>query len=98
MEMAKSKARKQREHDERNGKLNPVIRRGERPAFSLHERKTLTKQGREIKQNTKHKKRSLHGYGEEGTAFLFVCKKMEVTDCHPVARSSFATSFRFPLK
>ncbi|MBS2967708.1 hypothetical protein J9317_02830 [Metabacillus sp. KIGAM252] len=74
--MAKSKARKLREHKIRSGGFDPSALRGSAPDYSMHERKTMTKQEKWKKQLSKHKKRSLPGNGDEGIAFLFggVCK------------------------
>ncbi|WP_206427796.1 hypothetical protein [Bacillus sp. FJAT-42376] len=69
--MAKSKARKQREHNIRSGGSDPAAWRGAAPDYSMHERKTMTKQEKRKKEYEKHKKRSLHGTGDEGIAFLF---------------------------
>lgn len=40
--MSQSKAKKHRKHLERNGQLNPIIRRNTDPDFSMHVRKTPT--------------------------------------------------------
>lgn len=40
--MSQSKAKKHRKHLERNGQLNPIIRRVEDPDFSMHVRRTPT--------------------------------------------------------
>ncbi|MGD6817869.1 hypothetical protein ACQCVE_12460 [Metabacillus sp. 113a] len=69
--MSKSKARKQREHTIRNHGSDTAKLRGAAPDYSLHERKTMTKQEKWKKTYSKHKKRSLHGASDEGIAFLF---------------------------
>ena len=53
--MAKSKARKHREHLVRNGRLDPAVKRGAQPDFSTHERKLPSKLGKRSKQENKHK-------------------------------------------
>ncbi|MET3697081.1 hypothetical protein SAMN05877753_101341 [Bacillus oleivorans] len=72
--MAKSKARKKREHILRNSGRDVTIIRGEQPEFSTHERKTKTKIEIQKRMISKHKKRFLQNQNEEGIAFYFVKK------------------------
>lgn len=53
--MAKSNARKKREHLIRNGKLDPASQRGLRPDFSTHTRRTPSKVERLRKTERKYK-------------------------------------------
>lgn len=54
--MAKSKAKKQREHDMRNGRSNKeLFRGGSSVEISTHVRKTPTKLGKIRKYERKHK-------------------------------------------
>ncbi|WP_096439361.1 hypothetical protein [Alteribacter populi] len=69
--MAKSRAKKYRDHRERNGIHDVTRSRGNLPHFSTHVRKTKTKQGKWNQLHTKHKKRSLHQRQDEGS-FLFL--------------------------
>lgn len=57
--MAKSHARKKREHAIRNGRLNASIMRGSQPDFSTHVRKTPSKIEIERKRMRQEK---LHHY------------------------------------
>ncbi|MCT8139163.1 hypothetical protein H1D32_16500 [Anaerobacillus sp. CMMVII] len=70
--MAKTKARKQREHQLRNKKRDVTSSRGTTVDFSTHERKTKTKLEKIRKHDTKHKKRFLQEYKHEGDAFFIV--------------------------
>ncbi|RXI96446.1 hypothetical protein DS745_22300 [Anaerobacillus alkaliphilus] len=67
--MAKSKAKKQRDHQLRNQKRDVTNSRGIQVDFSTHERKTKTKQEILKKHETKHK-RILQEFTHEGDAFL----------------------------
>lgn len=51
-----SKAKRYRQHLERNGRVNPEQHRGERPDFSMHTRKTPTKQSRMKRMLKKYNK------------------------------------------
>lgn len=53
--MAKSKAKKMREHLARNGTRNPEDFRGERAAISTHVRKSPTLKDKTSRQENKHK-------------------------------------------
>lgn len=57
--MAKSKARKLRDHIARNGSRNPADSRADQPDFSTHTRRTPTRQDKIHKREQKHKKRSI---------------------------------------
>jgi hypothetical protein len=57
--MAKSKARKKRDHHLRNTGHNVSNNRGINPDFSIMMRTTKTKKESLLKEQTKHKKRSL---------------------------------------
>ncbi|WP_243297729.1 hypothetical protein [Bacillus litorisediminis] len=72
--MAKSNARKKREHIQRNSGRDVTILRGEQPQFSTHERKTKTKLEIQKTMISKHKKRFLQNQNEDGIAFNFVKK------------------------
>ena len=52
--MSKSRAKKQREHLVRNGKMDPSKRRGKNPDFSTHVRQTPTKKDKVQKIETKY--------------------------------------------
>ncbi len=67
--MAKSNARKKREHLLRNGKRDVTSSRGIQVDFSTHERKTKTKIEKLTKNVTKHKKRTLQDFTQDGNAF-----------------------------
>lgn len=54
--MAKSRAKKQREHLVRNGRRDPALSRGQQPDFSMHERKTPTRSERVDRQYRKYNK------------------------------------------
>lgn len=68
--MAKTKAKKQREHLLRTTKRDVTSSRGTEIDFSTHVRKTKTKVEKIRKSQTKHKKRILQEYKNEGDAFL----------------------------
>lgn len=70
--MAKSKAKKRREHLLRTMNRDVTSSRGIQCDFSTHVRKTKTKVEKLKKEQTKHKKRILQQYNHEGDAFLFV--------------------------
>lgn len=53
--MAKSKAKKMREHIERNGARNPDAFRGEAASISTHVRKTPSRQEKLRRSENKHK-------------------------------------------
>ncbi|WP_064093633.1 hypothetical protein [Rossellomorea aquimaris] len=57
--MAKSRAKKRREHHLRNTRRDVTQSRGHHPDFSTFERKTKSRLDMVIKEQTKHKKRSL---------------------------------------
>jgi hypothetical protein len=57
--MAKSKARKIRDHQIRNTGRDASIHRSKNPDFSIMVRTTKTKKESLLKEQTKHKKRSL---------------------------------------
>lgn len=71
--MAKSKAKKQRDHLIRTGKRDVTSSRGPHADFSTHVRKTKTKVETVRKEQIKHKKRFLQDYRDEGDAFLILC-------------------------
>lgn len=54
--MAKSKAKKIREHLVRNGRRDPNLNRGFAPEISTHERKLPTLRAKKDKLETKYKK------------------------------------------
>lgn len=68
--MSRGHAKKKRLHDMRNGVRNPETLRG-RAAFSLHERKTMTKSEKRNKETAKHKKRFLSEKRDEGNRFYY---------------------------
>jgi hypothetical protein len=70
--MAKTKARKQREQLLRTTNRDVTSSRGTKVDFSTHVRKTKTKVEKIRKGYTKHKKRILQKYKNEGDAFYFV--------------------------
>lgn len=53
--MAKSKAKKAREHLVRNGRRDPNLNRGLTPEISMHERKLPTLRAKLDKQENKYK-------------------------------------------
>lgn len=55
--MAISKAQKKRLHAIRNGKMDPALMRGSSADFSMHVRKTPSKQSRIDKQEQKYGRR-----------------------------------------
>lgn len=57
--MAKSKAKKLRAHQERNGMRNPEAFRGEAAAISTHVRKTPSRNEKLRRTETKYKSRVL---------------------------------------
>ncbi|MGF2615732.1 hypothetical protein FZC84_06585 [Rossellomorea vietnamensis] len=68
--MAKSKARKKREHLLRTEGRDVTRLRGNALQFSTHERKTMTKEEKARKSHTKHKKRHLQeSYHEDSASF-----------------------------
>ncbi|MBU9723351.1 MULTISPECIES: hypothetical protein [Bacillaceae] len=68
--MAKSKAKKKRDHVVRNGGRNATKSRGMAVSFSTHERRTKSKKDTIYKLHNKHKKRSLHqNTTDDGTIF-----------------------------
>ncbi|MFT3654164.1 hypothetical protein DALLNEIH_00583 [Bacillus sp. B01(2024)] len=67
--MAKSKAKKMREHLRRNGLRDAVLSRGAAPSFSTHERVTKTKKDR--LERIKHKKRNPHDHKSDGGDSFF---------------------------
>jgi hypothetical protein len=69
--MAKTKAKKQRKHLLRTTNRDVTSSRGSKVDFSTHVRKTKTKIEKMRKIHTKHKKRNLQEYKNEGDAFLF---------------------------
>ncbi|MDQ0256319.1 hypothetical protein J2S74_003739 [Evansella vedderi] len=68
--MAKSNAKKKRDFVLRTTKRDVTNSRGHQAAFSTHVRKTKTKKEKLRNQETKHHKRYLQGYQNEGNAFL----------------------------
>lgn len=58
--MAKSKAKKLREHLERNTGRNPEAFRGDAGVISTHVRKTPTRSEKLARSENKHKSRMLH--------------------------------------
>lgn len=54
--MAKSKAKKQRQHLVRNGRRDPELSRGNSADFSLHVRKTPTLREKQERSYKKHKR------------------------------------------
>ena len=74
--MAKSKARKKRDHLLRTRGRDVTILRGPQADFSTHERKTLTKSEKLHRNRTKHKKRYLQNKCREDSAFYFAQKKL----------------------
>jgi len=69
--MAKTKARKLREHMLRNSGRDVTLVRGEND-FSTHVRKTKTKRERLKSAENKYKKQFQRGEHTDGIAFLFV--------------------------
>lgn len=69
--MAKSKARKKREHTLRTEGRDVTCLRAAAGEFSTHERKTMTKDEKARKFHTKHKKRHLQDSYHEDSASLF---------------------------
>lgn len=67
--MAKSKARKKREHDKRNGKFDVTLNRGISPDFSMHVRKTPTLKERKEKEWRKYKRNHLRKYTSDDFYF-----------------------------
>lgn len=67
--MAKSNARKKRDHIQRNTGRDNTLLRGAQTDFSTHERKTKTKKEAQKRLQNKHKKRFLHDRWDEGIAF-----------------------------
>lgn len=59
MRLAKSEARKQRDHAMRNGKMDATVKRGVNPDFSIHERKTPSRLELMDKTWVKYEKRKL---------------------------------------
>ena len=74
--MAKSKARKKRDHLLRTRGRDVTILRGSQADFSTHERKTLTKSEKLQRNRTKHKKCYLQNECREDSAFYFAQKKL----------------------
>ncbi len=74
--MAKSKAKKKREHQLRNSGRDVTQSRGLKPDFSTLERTTKTKNETMIKMEKKHKKRFLRNDGVHGESFfcLYLCR------------------------
>jgi hypothetical protein len=70
--MAKSKAKKERDHLLRTRGRDVTVLRAPGCQFSTHERKTMTKKERSRKSETKHKKRYLQKQHLEDNAF-FIC-------------------------
>lgn len=68
--MAKSKARKKRDHIYRTTGKDVTKMRGMKPDFSTHERKTKTKREILMKMEKKHKGRS-YQYGNDKNAFFY---------------------------
>ncbi|MCA1059060.1 hypothetical protein LCL96_08940 [Rossellomorea aquimaris] len=73
--MAKSKAKKKRDHHLRNTGQNVTMRRGIDPDFCMMVRTTKTKKEALAKKETKHKKRSLQekDIPLSKDRFLFLC-------------------------
>lgn len=68
--MAKSKAKKYRDHIFRTTNRDISSSRGIQVEISTHVRKTKSKKEKWKQDQTKHKKRTLQNY-QEGDAFLF---------------------------
>ncbi|GAA0319486.1 hypothetical protein GCM10008967_07520 [Bacillus carboniphilus] len=67
--MAKSKARKKRDHIQRTTGRDMTLLRSAQTDFSTHERTTKTKKEAQKRLQNKHKKRFLHDKWDEGIAF-----------------------------
>ncbi|MBM7586947.1 hypothetical protein JOC86_003499 [Bacillus pakistanensis] len=85
--MAKSKARKKRDHLLRNNGKDASLFRNQQPSFSTHERKTKTKSELLLRNRKKHKKRFLDSENEKGIVFILgcflkVCSYRDKSDIH----------------
>lgn len=86
--MAKSKAKKMREHLRRNGLRDAVLSRGAAPSFSTHERVTKTKKDR--LERIKHKKRNPHDHRSDGGDSFFLPESRSLS---MISLSCFLFSF-----
>jgi hypothetical protein len=78
--MAKSMARKKRDHLLRSKGKDVTIHRATASDFSTHERRTMTRPEKMNKMNTKHKKRQLQDSYHEESAFFYT-KKLTPSTC-----------------